>query len=133
MSQIFRQYRVAMAPQLTVVTNTIARSGAAVLVKDAHAVKVIECQGMACQRREAFPARSTVPAAAVQATFPKGNLYVDLRTEFGTLYNDQLFADLYPAERCPLEVAPWRLALVLVMQYIEGLTTVRWPMRFAAP
>ena len=32
--------------------------------------------------------------AAVQAAFPKGNLYVDLRTEFGTLSTDQLFVDL---------------------------------------
>jgi hypothetical protein len=63
-----------------------------------------------------------VTAAAVRAAFPKGNLYVDLRTEFGTLYEDQLFADLYPPEGRPVEVAPWRLALVVVMQYIEGLT-----------
>jgi transposase len=62
-----------------------------------------------------------VTAAAVRAAFPKGNLYVDLRTEFGTLYEDQLFADLYPPEGRPVEVAPWRLALVVVMQYIEGL------------
>jgi transposase len=61
-------------------------------------------------------------AAAVQAAFPKGNLYVDLRAEFGTLYHDQLFADLYPPEGRPVEVPPWRLALVMVMQYIEGLT-----------
>jgi transposase len=61
-------------------------------------------------------------AAAVRAAFPKGNLYVDLRAEFGMLYDDQLFADLYPTEGRPVEVAPWRLALVLVMQYIEGLT-----------
>jgi transposase len=61
-------------------------------------------------------------AAAVRAAFPKGNLYVDLRAEFGTLYTDQLFADLYPPEGRPVEVAPWRLALVMVMQYIEGLT-----------
>ena len=60
-------------------------------------------------------------AAAVQAAFPKGNLYIDLRTEFGTLYNDQLFADLYPPQGHPVAVAPWRLALVMVMQYIEGL------------
>src|SRR5262249_49958824 len=45
-----------------------------------------------------------------------------LRAEFGTLYADQLFTDLYPPEGRPVEVAPWRLALVLVMQYIEGLT-----------
>jgi transposase len=42
----------------------------------------------------------------VRAAFPKGNLYVDLRAEFGTLYNDQLFADLYPPEGRPVEVAP---------------------------
>ena len=47
---------------------------------------------------------------------------MDLRTEFGTLYEDQLFADLYPSEGRPVEVPPWRLALVMVMQYIEGLT-----------
>jgi transposase len=61
-------------------------------------------------------------AAAVQAAFPKGNLYVALRAEFGPLYDDQLFADLYPPQGRPVEVAPWRLALVMVMQSIEGLT-----------
>jgi len=45
-----------------------------------------------------------------------------LRAEFGTLYNDHLFLDLYPVQGRPVEVPPWRLALVLVMQYIEGLT-----------
>ena len=60
--------------------------------------------------------------AAVQAAFPKGNLYVDLRAEFGSLYDDQLLADLYPPFGRPVEVAPWRMALVVVMQYIEGLT-----------
>ena len=58
----------------------------------------------------------------MRAAFPKGNLYVDLCAEFGTLYNNQLFADLYPPEGRPVEVAPWRLALVVVMQYMEGLT-----------
>ena len=58
----------------------------------------------------------------MQAAFPKGNLYVELGAEFGTLYDDQLLADLYPPQERPVEVAPWRLALVMVMQYIEGLT-----------
>lgn len=61
-------------------------------------------------------------AAMVQAAFPKGNLYVDLRHEFGSIYQDDLFADLYSDRGHPVEVAPWRLALVTVMQYIEGLT-----------
>jgi len=47
---------------------------------------------------------------------------VALRAEFGALYDDQLFADLYPPQGRPVEVAPWRLALVMVMQYLEGLT-----------
>src|SRR5215216_3188219 len=72
-------------------------------------------------RPETLPPVPDVTAAAVRAAFPKGNLYVDLRTEFGTLYTDQLFTDLYPPEGRPVEVAPWRLALVVVMQYI-----VRW-------
>jgi transposase len=52
----------------------------------------------------------------------KGKLYVDLRTEFGMLSTDQLCADLSPPEGRPVEVAPWRLALLMVMQYMEGLT-----------
>jgi transposase len=73
-------------------------------------------------RSHPLPPVPEATVAAVQAAFPKGNLYVALRTEFGTLYNDQLFADLYPPSGRPVEVAPWRLALVIVMQYIEGLT-----------
>jgi transposase len=73
-------------------------------------------------RPETLPPVPEATAATVQAAFPKGNLSVDLRAEFGTLYDDQVFADLYPSEGRPVEVAPWRLALVVVMQYIEGLT-----------
>jgi transposase len=60
--------------------------------------------------------------AAVQAAFPRGNPYVALRAEFGTLSEAQLFADLSPPGGRPVEVAPWRVALVVVMQDIEGLT-----------
>jgi transposase len=73
-------------------------------------------------RPQSLPPVPEATVTAVQAAFPKGNLYVELRAEFGTLYDDQLFADLYPPQGRPVEVAPWRLALVMVMQYIEGLT-----------
>src|SRR5262245_65309330 len=73
-------------------------------------------------RPELLPPIPDATAAAVQAAFPKGNLYVDLRAEFGALYHDQLFADLSPPEGRPVDVAPWRVALVMVMQDIEGLT-----------
>jgi transposase len=73
-------------------------------------------------RPQSLPSVPEATVTAVQAAFPKGNLYVELRAEFGTLYDDQLFADLYPPQGRPVEVAPWRLALVVVLQYIEGLT-----------
>jgi transposase len=73
-------------------------------------------------RPRSLPAVPEATAAALHAAFPRGNLSVELRAEFGTLYDDQLFADLYPPSGRPVEVAPWRLALVVVMPYIEGLT-----------
>ena len=32
----------------------------------------------------------------VRAVFPKGNIYTHLRDTLGTIYQDELFADLYP-------------------------------------
>lgn len=70
-------------------------------------------------RPQALPPVPEATEAVVQAAFPKGNLYVALRTEFGALYGDQLFVDLYPPAGRPVEVASWRLALVVVMQYAD--------------
>jgi transposase len=58
----------------------------------------------------------------VRAAFPQGHLDVDLRDEVGTRYDDPLLTDLDPPEGRPVEVAPWRLARVVVMQSREGLT-----------
>ncbi len=69
-----------------------------------------------------IPSVPEATAAAVKAAFPKGNLYVDLHTELGAIYDDTCFADFYAERGHPVDVAPWRLALVTVMQYIEGLT-----------
>lgn len=49
----------------------------------------------------------------VRAAFPKGTLSIHLRDNLGTIYQDELFADLYPDRGQPA-YAPWRLALVTV-------------------
>jgi transposase len=56
-----------------------------------------------------------------RAAYPKGNLYLRLRDHLGRIFRDEDFADLYPKEGQPAE-APWRLALVSVMQFLEGLS-----------
>src|SRR6266849_5460016 len=57
----------------------------------------------------------------VRAVFPKGNIYIHLRDTLGTIYQDELFADLYPDRGQPA-YAPWRLALVTIFQFLENLT-----------
>ncbi len=64
-----------------------------------------------------------VPAETVRvarAAFPKGTRYLRLRDELGTIYEDALFAPLFPSHGQPAE-APWRLALITVLQFAEGL------------
>jgi transposase len=55
------------------------------------------------------------------AAFPRGNVYMRLRDEVGAIYDDPLFAPLFPARGQPAE-SPWRLALTTVMQFAEGLS-----------
>jgi transposase len=60
-------------------------------------------------------------ARVARAAFPKGNRYLEIRDVLGTIYSDELFADLYPQRGQPA-AAPWRLALVTVFQFVEGLS-----------
>lgn len=60
-------------------------------------------------------------ARVAKAAFRKGNRYMQMRDELGTLFNDQQFADLFPNVG-QLAQTPWRLALVTVMQFAENLT-----------
>ena len=67
---------------------------------------------------------NTVPeltAQVARAAFPNGNRYMQMRDTLGTIYADVQFADLYPTVGQPAE-APWRLALVTIMQFAENLT-----------
>jgi len=56
-----------------------------------------------------------------QAAFPRGNTYMLLRDEMGGIYEDVTFAPLFPKRGQPAE-APWRLALVSILQYAAGLS-----------
>jgi transposase len=56
-----------------------------------------------------------------KAAFRKGNRYMRMRDELGTLFNDEQFTDLFPHVG-QLAESPWRLALVTVMQFAENLT-----------
>jgi transposase len=56
-----------------------------------------------------------------KAAFPKGNVYLWIGDELGELYADHLFMDLYPVRGQPT-ISPGRLALITVMQFMEGLT-----------
>jgi transposase len=60
-------------------------------------------------------------ARVARAAFPHTNTYLNLRDELGTLFADADFAPLYPTRGQPA-AAPWRLALVTVMQFIENLS-----------
>jgi transposase len=60
-------------------------------------------------------------ARVARAAFRKGNLYLRLRDELGSLYADEQFADLF-ARRGHPALPPWRLALVCVFQYLEDLS-----------
>ena len=66
----------------------------------------------------------TIPEETVrvaQTILPEGNVWLQMRDQLGTLYEDHDFQDLFPNRGQPAE-APWRLALVTLMQYGEGLT-----------
>jgi transposase len=67
---------------------------------------------------------SEIPIETVRiarAAFPKGTLVTRLRDEFSDLYKDEDFKALYPT-RGQSSLAPWRLALVTVFQFLEHLS-----------
>ena len=75
---------------------------------------------MSLRRAEIAP----VPAATAQvaaAAFPKGCPAMRLRDELGAVYDDRMFASLYPVRGQPAH-SPWRLVLVMVLQFAKGLS-----------
>ena len=56
-----------------------------------------------------------------KAAFPKGSTVIKLRDAFGTLYQDEDFAPFFSNLGQPA-LAPWRLALITVFQFLENLS-----------
>jgi transposase len=65
-------------------------------------------------------------ARVARAAFPRGSAWLRLRDELGQIYEDATFAELLSHRGRPAE-APWRLALVSVMQFAERLSDRRAP------
>src|SRR5438105_3869622 len=60
-------------------------------------------------------------ARVARAAFRAGSLAIHLRDELGAIYQDELFAPLFPV-RGRAVVAPWGLMLVTILQFAENLT-----------
>jgi transposase len=60
-------------------------------------------------------------AQIARAAFPNGTLCMAMRDEFGVVFRDEQFVDLYPQRGQPAET-PWRLAWITLMQFAEKLT-----------
>jgi transposase len=56
-----------------------------------------------------------------RAAFPASNLCIRISDELGTIFQDQDFAELFPQCGQPGQ-PPFRLALITILQYIEGLS-----------
>jgi len=67
------------------------------------------------------PAVPVVTAAVARAAFPHGSPYLTLRDALGGVFTDAQFAGLFARRGQPGE-APWRLALVTLLQYAEDLS-----------
>ena len=59
-------------------------------------------------------------ARVARAAYPKGNISMKMRDALGTIYQNESFAHVFPQNGRPVE-APWRLAFIPVVQFMEGL------------
>jgi transposase len=61
-------------------------------------------------------------ARVARAAYPKGNVYMHMRNELGTIYEDESFAHLFPNNGQPAEA---RLSLSAGHNYPVGPRTLR--------
>jgi transposase len=60
-------------------------------------------------------------ARVAASAFRRGHPYLKMREVVGTLFTDEAFASLFAFCGAPA-LAPWRLALVVILQFAEGLS-----------
>jgi len=72
-------------------------------------------------RPNGLPQIPAETSRVARAAFPKGCLAMRARDALGPLFTDEQFAELFAARGRPAW-SPARLALVLVLQFVEGLT-----------
>lgn len=97
--------------------STGPHNGRILLAKSPH--ELAACWGMLrLGDSQAVPPET---ARVARAAFPKGNPYLTLRDELGSVFQDEDFEDLYPRLGQPA-LPPWRLALVTLVQYRENLS-----------
>lgn len=70
---------------------------------------------------EKLPEIPDETARVARILFPRGNRFMWLRDELGTLYNDEQFTSVY-SNVGQLAEQPWRLAVMSVIQYMENYT-----------
>src|SRR4051794_41787224 len=81
---------------------------------------------MSLRPQRPVPPVPDATARVARAAFPAGNPYLTLRDRLGAVFTDGDFADLYPEGGQPA-CAPWRLALVTLLQFREGVSDRRGP------
>src|ERR671918_1372546 len=73
---------------------------------------------LSSQPLDAIP---TETARVARAAFPRSTRVMHLRDQLGVIYDHAVLTALYPHRGKPAE-APWRLALITVMQFAEDLS-----------
>lgn len=74
-----------------------------------------------CLQPTPVPPVPAETARVARAAFPRGNPYLCLRDEVGSLFTDAQFVALFPRRGQPA-AAPWRLALITLLQFAENLS-----------
>jgi transposase len=70
---------------------------------------------------QSLPEIPDLTVEVARATFSDGNRYMKMRDELGTFYRDEDYRECYAVRGQP-GIAPWRLSLIVLFQYVEGLS-----------